>query len=95
MDMVTGGSTSDPPSFENIELPSNIDVDEIKNQINDYIGYGLELIENIEVPEELKEVEETIKEQTGIPGYPVTSIMAGLALLGYILRNNADRLKIL
>lgn len=81
-----GDTQQSLPSLDDIDLPSNIDVDEIKSQINDYIGYGLEFIENIEVPDELKEVEETIKEKTGIPGYPVDSILAGATLLGLYLR---------
>ena len=80
------GDQSTIPSLDKIDLPSNIDVDEIKNQINDYIGYGLDFIENIEVPDELKDVEDTIKEKTGIPGYPVDSILVGTALLGLYLR---------
>ncbi len=80
------GGQSTIPSLDNIDLPSNIDVDEIKNQINDYIGYGLDFIENIEIPDELKDVEDTIKEKTGIPGYPVDSLLAGAALLGLYLR---------
>ncbi len=58
LDLDASGSSQTPSSIDNIELPTDINVDEIKSQINDYIGYGLEFIEKIEIPDELKDVEE-------------------------------------
>ena len=89
LDLSTGGSSLTPSSGDNIKLPTDINVDEIKSQINDYIGYGLEFIEKIEVPDELKDVEETIKEKTGIPGFPFEALVAGATLLGLALKRRS------
>ncbi|MCJ7732361.1 hypothetical protein MUP51_08605 [Candidatus Bathyarchaeota archaeon] len=59
---------------------SNIDVDQITSALNETYQKGLDFLENIEVPEEIFDLEEKIKEQTGIPGYPLESILLAAAL---------------
>ncbi len=71
---------------EDVELPNEIDfsdinVDEITNKLNDTIQMGLDLLEDVEIPDELSDIEDTIKEQTGIPGYPVEALVLGAAAL--------------
>ena len=64
---------------------SNIDVDQITSALNETYQKGLDFLENIEVPEEISDLEEKIKEQIGIPGYPLESILLA-ATLGFALR---------
>ena len=61
-------------------------MDEISRALNETIAIGLDYIKDIEVPEELAGIEETIKEKTGIPGFPVEALVAGATLLGLALR---------
>jgi hypothetical protein len=72
------------PSLDDLNLPVDIDFDEIQNQIGDYINQ-LRNIE-IEIPEELEGVEEEVKRLTGIPGYPVEALIFGAAALIYAVR---------
>jgi hypothetical protein len=72
------------PSLDDLNLPVDIDFDEIQNQIGDYINQ-LRNIE-IEIPEELEGVEEEVKRLTGIPGYPVEALILGAAALIYAVR---------
>ena len=44
------------------------------------------MLENIEISEEVTQIEEAIKEQTGIPGFPVEAILVGAAAIGLALR---------
>ena len=44
------------------------------------------MLENIEIPEEVTQIEEAIKEKTGIPGFPVEAILVGAAAIGLALR---------
>lgn len=79
-----GQGTSDVS--EGVELPdeidfSDIDIDEITNKLNETIQKGLELIEDVEIPDEISDIEDTIKEQTGIPGYPAEALVLGAAAL--------------
>jgi hypothetical protein len=86
-----GGSSDGTGSPGGIEIPngfdlSGIDVDQITSTLNDTFQKGLDLLENVEIPEELSNIEETIKEQTGIPGFPVEALIVGATALGYALR---------
>ena len=67
------------PSLDDLGLPTDINVDQIKNQINEYIDMIGDL--NITIPDELGDVEEKVKEVTGIPGFPVEAIVLGAAIL--------------
>jgi len=83
------GDTSSIPDGN--ELPegfdfSNIDIDQITSKLNDTIQRGLDLLDDVEIPEELTGIEETIKKQTGIPGFPVETLVLGLTALVYMVR---------
>jgi hypothetical protein len=67
------------PSLEDLGLPTDIDVEQIQNQINEYIDMIGDL--NITIPDELEDVEEKVKEVTGIPGFPVEALILGAAVL--------------
>lgn len=67
------------PSLDDLGLPTEIDVEQIQNQITEYIDMIGDL--NITIPEELGDVEEKVKEVTGIPGFPVTALALGVAAL--------------
>ena len=76
---------------DGIELPegidfSDIDVDEIASALNDTIQRGLDVLKDIELPDELSEIEEEVRERTGIPGFPFEAIALGAASLVYALR---------
>ena len=82
------GATNDPDA---VDLPdtidfSDIDVEKISNLLNDTIQRGLEILDDVDIPDELSGIEDTIKEQTGIPGYPVLSLILGAAMLVYMAR---------
>ncbi|MBD3171431.1 hypothetical protein GF326_03060 [Candidatus Bathyarchaeota archaeon] len=64
------------PSIEDLGLPTDIDLDEIQNQIGDYVSQLKDAI-----PDDLTGIEDEIKERTGIPGYPVGALILGLAAL--------------
>ncbi|RLI00470.1 hypothetical protein DRO31_08680 [Candidatus Bathyarchaeota archaeon] len=68
-----GGATSDPDA---VELPdsidfSDIDVEKISNMLNDTIQRGLDIINDVDLPDEL----------SGIPGFPVEALIFGAAVL--------------
>ena len=77
----SGGSLI-PDSFE---LP-DIDIDQITSTLNETFRKGLDLLENIEIPDEVSQIEEAIKERTGIPGFPVEAILVVAAAVGLALR---------
>lgn len=88
--MASGDGITDaaPDGFEipeGFDL-SDIDMDQITSSLNDTFQRGLDLLKDVEIPEELGEIEDTIKEQTGIPGFPVGAMVAGVSLLGLALR---------
>lgn len=84
-----GGSLT-PDSSGGIGTPgfdiSDIDMDQITSTLNDSFQRGLDILKNVEVPDELSGIEETIKERTGIPGFPVGALVAGVSLIGLALR---------
>jgi hypothetical protein len=85
------GGAVDQSTPEGFEIPggfdlSNIDMDQIASTLNDTFQRGLDLLSDVEIPEELEDIEETIKEKTGIPGFPVEAILVGFTALGYALR---------
>lgn len=65
---------------------SDINMDQITRALEDTYQKGLEMLENIEIPEEVTQIEEVIKERTGIPGFPVEAILVGAAAIGLALR---------
>ena len=77
----SGGSLI-PDGFE---LP-DIDMDQITSTLNETFRKGLDLLKNIEIPDEVAQIEEEIKEKTGIPGFPVEAILIGAAAVGLALR---------
>ena len=85
------GGAVDPGSPDGVEIPggfdlSDIDVDQITSTLNETFQRGLDLLKDVEIPEELGDIEETIKEKTGIPGFPYEAIIVGTSLLGLALR---------
>ncbi len=85
-----GGAVA-PDSQGGIGVPSGFDIsdinmDQITSTLNDTFQRGLDLLKDVEIPEELSGIEETIKEKTGIPGFPVEALIAGASLLGLVLR---------
>jgi len=83
------GEVSDDP--EVVDLPDNIDFSEIDldkytKTLNNTLQRGLDLLDDVEVPDELSGIEDTIKERTGIPGYPVEVLILGTLLLVYLAR---------
>lgn len=70
---------------DNFELP-DIDIDQITSTLNQTFQQGLDLLKNIEIPDEVAQIEEEIKERTGIPGFPVEAILMGAAAVGLALR---------
>ena len=76
-----GGTGIEIPSLKDLGLPTDIDVEEIQSQITEYVDQLKDLI-----PEDLSQIEEEVKERTGIPGYPVEALMLGGAALVYALR---------
>lgn len=81
----------DPESPGGVSVPggfdlSGIDMEEISRTLNETLKIGLDYIKDIEVPEELSDIEDTIKEKTGIPGFPVEAVIVGASLLGVVLR---------
>lgn len=86
-----GGSSDGAGSIGGIEVPegfdlSGLDVEKITSTLNDTFQRGLDLLKDVEIPDEITEIEETIKEQTGIPGFPGESILVGVTALGLALR---------
>ncbi len=78
-------------SSDGIELPdgidfSAIDMEQITSKLNDTIQKGLDILKDVEIPDELSDIEDTIKEKTGIPGYPVEALVLGAAVLVYASR---------
>jgi hypothetical protein len=67
------------PSLDDLGLPTDINVEQIQNQINEYIDMIGDL--NITIPDELGDVEEKVKEVTGIPGFPIEALALGAAVL--------------
>jgi hypothetical protein len=61
-------------------------MDQITSTLNETFRKGLDLLKNIEIPEEVAQIEEEIKEKTGIPGFPVEAILIGAAAVGLALR---------
>jgi len=61
-------------------------MDQITSVLEDTYQQGLELLKNIEIPDEVSQIEEEIKERTGIPGFPVEAILTGAAAVGLALR---------
>ena len=84
LDAGSSGSTGGIDLPDGFDL-SGIDMDKISRTLNETIKIGLEYISNIEVPKELSGIEETIKEKTGIPGFPVEALIVGASLLGLFL----------
>ena len=84
MPFTLGQGTSDVS--EGVDLPDEIDfsdinIDEVATKLNETIQMGLDLIEDMEIPDELSDIEDTIKEQTGIPGFPLEALILGAAAL--------------
>ncbi len=67
------------PSLDDLGLPTDINIDQIQDQIGNYIDQLSNL--NLTIPDELSDIEDTIKEQTGIPGFPVEALILGAAAL--------------
>jgi hypothetical protein len=82
------GGSVDPSEQGCIRIPggSDIDMDKISRALNETITIGLDYIGDIETPEEFSDIEETIKEKTCIPGFPVEALNTGATLLGLALR---------
>lgn len=83
------GGVSDDPTV--VDLPDNIDfsdidLDKFRKTFNDTIQKGLDLLGDVDVPDELSGIEDTIKERTGIPGYPVEALILGILVLVYYVR---------
>jgi len=72
------------PSIDDLDLPTDIDLNEIQDQISEYIDKLSNL--NITIPDELGDVEEEVKRITGIPGYPIGSLVLGAAAALYLTR---------
>ncbi len=70
---------------DNFELP-DIDIGQITSTLNQTFQQGLDLLKNIEIPDEVAQIEEEIKERTGIPGFPVEALLMGAAAVGLALR---------
>jgi len=84
----SSGATSLPSGSElpdGLDL-SDINMDQITSVLEDTYQKGLELLKNIEIPDEVAQIEEEIKERTGIPGFPVEAILIGAAAVGLVLR---------
>ena len=77
----TAGPGVDIPSLEDFGLPTEIDLEEIQNQITDYVSRLRDLI-----PDDLSEIEDEVRERTGIPGYPLEALVLGASALVYALR---------
>ncbi len=85
------GGAVDPGSPGGVEISggfdlSDIDLDQITSTLNDTFQRGLDLLKDVEIPEELGNIEETIKERTGIPGFPVGAVIVGVSLIGLAMR---------
>jgi hypothetical protein len=83
-----GDTTSIP---DETEVPeefdfSDIDIDQITSKLNDTIQRGLDLLDDVEIPDELSGVEEIIKEKTGIPGFPIEALVLGAITLVYMTK---------
>ena len=72
------------PSLDDLGLPTDINIDEIQTQITEYIDKLSDL--DITIPDELEDVEEKVKEVTGIPGFPIEALALGAAALLAIRR---------
>ena len=72
------------PSLEDLGLPTDINVEEIQQQIGEYIDKLGDL--NITIPEDLGQVEEQVKQLTGIPGFPIEALVLGAAVLVFAAR---------
>ncbi len=72
------------PSLQDLGLPDNVNVDEIKNQIGDYVDKLKNI--NVSLPDDLSGIEEEVKQRTGIPGFPVEALLLGVATLIWIRR---------
>jgi len=84
----SSGTTSIPSGTglpDGLDL-SDLNMDQITSALEDTYQKGLEMLENFEIPEEVTQIEEAIKEQTGIPGFPVEAILVGAADIGLALR---------
>jgi len=75
---------------DGIKLPegidfSDIDVDEIASTLNDTIQKGLDKLKDV-IPDDLSEIEDEVRERTGIPGFPMEALLLGASTLVYALR---------
>ena len=82
----SGGSSTPSGSGlpDGLDL-SDIDMDQITRALEDTFQKGLDMLENIEIPEEVSQIEEVIKEKTGIPGFPIEAILVGAVAIGLAL----------
>jgi hypothetical protein len=72
------------PSIEDLGLPKNINVDEIKNQISNYVDKLKNL--NVTIPDDLSGIKKEVEQRTGIPGYPIGALLLGAATLVWLKR---------
>ena len=82
IDTSSPGGSQTPGGFD----LSDIDIDQITSTLDETFQKGLDLLKDVEIPEELGDIEETIKEKTGIPGFPFEAVIVGASLLGFALR---------
>jgi len=75
---------------DGIKLPegidfSDIDIDKITSTLNDTIQKGLDKLKDV-IPDDLSEIEDEVRERTGIPGFPLEALALGASVLVYAAR---------
>jgi len=65
---------------------SSINVDQLSEALNNTLQEGLDFVENLDLPN-ATDLEETIREKTGIPGFPFMAILLSISLIAVYLRN--------